>query len=227
MGKPRYKRSVANMLVDKKFQLKYTLFVMVLCLAIYGVLGGLYYSEMAASTELMDINKSVSGAFTRAADKPASQDDEFLKSLDLPAGDDEYVKSTLKELDEEIKPELASRDTRAVYVMLAAVAFLVLALAVAGIYMTHKVAGPLYALTLFMNAAIEGRWKSIRPFRQGDEFVWLAESFQKLVRSIKVTHERELEALKLIESHAREHLPPEVMKELTTVIADKEEYLTH
>ena len=176
----RYKRKLRNMLVNKKFQLKYTLFVMVICLAIFGVLGWLYYNEMKAATELMDINKSFKGAVTeQSAEKeaPASEEEDFLKSLEgmegATADDASYVAESLKELDEDIKPELSTRDTRAVVVMLGAVALLVLILALGGIYVTHKVVGPLYALTLFMRAAQEGQWKRIRPFRDGDEFVEL------------------------------------------------------
>ena len=40
MGKS-YKRRVSNYLLDKRFQIKYTLFVLVISLAIFGVLGWL------------------------------------------------------------------------------------------------------------------------------------------------------------------------------------------
>ena len=229
-----YKRKLRNMLVDKKFQLKYTLFVMVICVAIFGVLGWLYYNEMKAATELMDINNNFKGAVADVpdkAEKPASEEEAFLKSLEGAAGDPEgntsYVAESLKKLDEDIKPELSTRDNRAVFILLGAVALLVLILALGGIYVTHKVVGPLYALTLFMKAAQAGEWKRIRPFRDGDEFVDLSREVGKLATSIKSKHESELTILRDIQQEMGERLPAEASEKLSSLIADKEEYISH
>ena len=206
MGKS-YKRRVSNYLLDKRFQIKYTLFVLVISLAIFGVLGWLYYSEVKATTELMEVDDRFEQVLQQ-------------EGLDL-ALDDEYA----QEFDQDMRLEAESRDTKTSIVLFIAVGMLVLFLAVGGIYMTHKMVGPLYALARFMNAAQQGNWKGIRTFRKGDEFAHLAEQFQKLARSIKVRHEEELVILeKMAAAHAKGDLDA-VKDELAAVIADKKEYL--
>jgi hypothetical protein len=223
MGKPRYKRKVANMMVDKKFQIKYTVLVVALGVAIFAVLGGLYYNEMRASTQLMDINASFKQAQNARSDEQA-----LLDSLETElSSEDEYVSESLKKLDEDLAPEVATRDTKVVFIMLGAVGVLVLLLALAGLYVTHRMAGPLYALVLFMKAAQKGEWKRIRPFRDGDEFVHLSKEFQKLAAAVKGRHEDELQILRAIIQDSGDAIPGAEKEKLLALIADKEAYVSH
>ena len=207
MTSPKYKRRVRNMLVDKRFQLKYTALVLVLGLAIFGVLGALYYNERQTSTDLLDVGKTLE------------------KSIELSAevGESDYMSESLQELEAEMEPEVETRDARVVYAMLGAVGFLVLFLAGAGIYVTHKMVGPLYAIEMFMRAVQEGRWASIRPLRKGDEFSRLSEEFMRLADAVRGRHEEDLPALKeLVEDPT---LSEEARRTLASLIARKEEYI--
>jgi hypothetical protein len=207
MAEATYKRKMTNMLVDKRFQLKYTLFLVFVSLAVFSVLGWLYYSERQTTTELMEIDASFSklqgtgGAASEAAE--------------------EYAKA----FDADIDVDTEARDTRTSVAMLAAVAGLVLVLLLAGIWLTHKVAGPMYALSRFMEAAQEGRWKDIRAFRKGDEFLYLAEQFQKLAARIQERHKQELISLLETSRSLSEGNPQEAARKLADLIADKKRYL--
>jgi HAMP domain-containing protein len=210
MTSPRYKRKVRNMLVDKRFQLKYTALVLVLGLAIFGVLGALYFNERKTSSELLEVGETLERSMVH-----------------LPEGavDSEYVSESLQELEAEMAPEVKTRDTTAVYFMLGSVAFLVLFLAAAGIYVTHKMVGPLYAIEMFMRAVQEGRWSSIRPLRKGDEFTRLSDEFMRLADAVRGRHEEELPTLrKLLDEH-QANLTPEMAKAITDLVARKESYI--
>ncbi len=207
MTDARYKRKMTNMLVDSRFQLKYTLFLVLVSLAVFSVLGWLYYSERQTTTELMEIDANVGKLLEQGGAAPGI--------------DAEYAKA----FDADIEEDTASRDTRTSVAMLAAVAGLVLILMMAGIWLTHKVAGPLYALSRFMEAAQEGRWKDIRAFRKGDEFLYLAEQFQKLAGRIQERHKQELVSLLETAQSLSEGKSQEAARKLADVIADKKRYL--
>jgi len=206
MSKP-YKRKMSNLLLDKRFQLKFTLFMVLVSVAIFSVLGWLYWSEMKASTELMEINQEVG------------------KALDVKGLAGEIDPEYLQELEQDVQPEVATRDTRAFYIMIGAIAGLVLVLALTGIFMTHKVAGPLYALGKFMQAARQGHWSAIRPFRKGDEFIWLSEQFQLLAQSIKDRHRGERETLRAISENLASGNAADASAKLAALIQDKERYI--
>jgi len=198
---------MSNYLLDKRFQLKYTLFVLVVSLAIFSVLGWLYYSQVRENTELMEVDESL--------EKILQQDG---LEVDL---DDEYS----KEMGQDMRAVADARDLKTSLYLLLAVALLVFVLTGTGIYMTHKIAGPLYALSRFMNAAQQGNWNAIRPFRKGDEFVYLAEQFHKLAAQIKSKHEAELVVLKEMVASLEAGQSDEATRKLASLIADKEAYL--
>ncbi len=207
MTSPRYKRKVRNMLVDKRFQLKYTALVLVLGLAIFGVLGALYFNERRISSDLMDVGKTLEKSI----------------SLSAQGGESDYMSESLQELEADMEPEVDTRDARVVYAMLGAVAFLVLFLVAAGIYVTHKMVGPLYAIEMFMRAVQEGRWASIRPLRKGDEFMRLSEEFIRLADAVRSRHEEELPTLmKLAQTPG---LSDDARAELAELVARKESYI--
>ena len=67
---------------------------------------------------------------------------------------------------------------RIVYVMIAAGLALILGLAVMGIKMTHKVAGPLYKVTLYLAKMRDGRYDKVYDLRKGDQLVAFYEHFK-------------------------------------------------
>jgi nitrogen fixation/metabolism regulation signal transduction histidine kinase len=204
MGEKPYKRKLSNYLLNKSFQLKQTLFLVLVALAIFAVLGWLYYTEVKATTELMEIDQKT---------------EQLLSTVQLP--DDPYA----AEFDQEMKQETESRDKRTSYLLLGTVAVLVLALACAGIYISHKVAGPLYALSLFIKAAMEGKWRRIRPFRKGDEFADVGDQFKALVDSIRKKHEDELLIINQALSDLEAAKADAARQKLSALAQDKKAYI--
>jgi len=209
-----------NLLIDKRFQLKYTLFVVGVSIAIFIVLGSFYfkerqiasrygwsyYQERQTSTEIMDINSILERHLPEGEDKseapPEGVDSDYAESFnDELVGELENREEELAEVEDlkSFDPKAAgltgARDTRALILMTVAVIILVVLLATAGIYLTHRVAGPMFALHRFMDAARAGNWQSIRPFRKGDEFVHLSTAFRELTDGIRSKHRDDIETL--------------------------------
>lgn len=74
--------------------------------------------------------------------------------------------------------ELADGRTLILWVLLASGALLAIGLAAYGIKMTHKVAGPLFKITLYLNKMRDGRLDKVYNLRKGDQLVDFYEHFK-------------------------------------------------
>jgi hypothetical protein len=69
------------------------------------------------------------------------------------------------------------------------------ALGLLGILITHRVAGPLYVMGLYMNQLTQGRYPSVRALRKNDELKVFFERFQKLLEQMRQREIDEAEKL--------------------------------
>lgn len=74
--------------------------------------------------------------------------------------------------------DLTSRRRNIVWVLFASGIFLCAGLAIFGIKMTHRVAGPLHKITQYFGKMQHGRYGQVYPLRKGDELVELYEHFK-------------------------------------------------
>ena len=136
----KHHRRISNYLLDKRLQLRYVLVVLGVSLLIAGTLGYLIYRQ------------------------------EHRASQDLVAGLDDLTKGdpTLAEYQRETAADIAHRD-RSLALQMIGVG-LGLAVIAGGylVLMTHKVAGPLHKIGLYMHDMAEGRMHAIMPLRKGD-----------------------------------------------------------
>ena len=136
----RRHRKISNYLIDKRLQLRYVVVVLFVSLAISGTLGYLIYQQEHRATE------------------------------DLMAGLAELTKDNAENADyqRETAADIAGRDRNLVLQMFGVGIGLAI---IAGGYlvlMTHKVAGPLHKIGLYMHDMAEGRMHAIVPLRKGD-----------------------------------------------------------
>ena len=136
----RRHRKISNYLIDKRLQLRYVIAVLFVSLAISGTLGYLIYQQEHRATE------------------------------DLMAGLAELTKDNADNADyqRETAADIAGRDRNLVLQMVGV--GLGLAIIAGGylVLMTHKVAGPLHKVGLYMHDMAEGRMHAIMPLRKGD-----------------------------------------------------------
>ena len=137
--RPKYKRRLSNYLLDKKLQLRYVLVVTILSGVIAGALGFLIYQQNRAASESIE---------------------EDLKVL--------MQKSSADGFEEAIADDLESGDRALVYKMALIGIGLVLILSMYLVIMTHRVAGPLFKISMYFDRMAVGRLGRVTPLREGD-----------------------------------------------------------
>ena len=121
---------------------------------------------------------------------------------------------------------------RILYVLIAACSLLVLGLAIYGIKMTHKVAGPLYKISLYMGKMRDGRYDKVYNLRKGDQLVDFYEHFKHAHAGVVDLEQADVERLRAVLAAADAAgvagTSPEVdtaIAELRAVLARKEKSL--
>jgi hypothetical protein len=168
------KRSVKGLLINRRFQLKYTLIVVFLAVVISTVLGVLLYHRVSENTTLTLDN---------------------LRALAAPA-----------EFLEQSGRALRDRDREVMLLLVASLLGLVLAITVLGIYVTHKVAGPLYVMSRYLRDIEAGSLREVRALRKGDDLVEFYEIFQQMLAALQDREKRDIAALEGAIRTLRDHL---------------------
>lgn len=165
--RPRYHRRLSNYLLDKQMQLRYVLAVTVVSMVISGTLGYLIYQqEQGASADL------VAGL------------------ADL-TGDDE----SLKEYQRDTEADIAARDRRLVLEMVGVGIGLTIILSGYLVIMTHKVAGPLFKIGIYMEQMADGRIGKTTPLRKGDMLVDFYGAFVEAHGAVRTRLKGDTEAM--------------------------------
>ncbi len=196
-GPQVYRRRLSNYLLDKRLQLRYVIVVSLLSAIICGVLGALIYrQEHQASTFL----------------------EEDLQ--ELTAGD-----ASLREFQAEVARDMESRDRALVFKMVGAGMGLVLILSIYLVVMTHKVAGPLYKVSMYFDRMSTGRFTKVTPLRRGDMLQDFFSSFQDSSDAIRGRMEKDLAIMERACKAARNaNVTGELAEEVTRLekhIADR------
>jgi hypothetical protein len=92
------------------------------------------------------------------------------------------------EMAAEVVASLQSKDQNLVLTMAAAGVGLVFVLSLFLVVMTHKVAGPLYKVTLHFERMANGRLDTVWPLRKGDMLQGFFTKFQTMHKTVKARH---------------------------------------
>jgi hypothetical protein len=136
----RHQRKLSNYLLDKSLQLRYVLFVTILSAVIAGALGYMIYDQRRTASESIERDLKV---LTRAD-------------------------SSHQEFQDQVASGLESDDQMLVYKMVAVGMGLVVILSAYLVIMTHKVAGPLFKVSMYFDRMADGRLGNVTPLRHGD-----------------------------------------------------------
>ena len=222
-----YKRSWKNLLINKRYQLRFTLFMVGLALVLMGLLGWWVVRVASEATNVAQSRErgrpcpeapslalapqvtvdpgemtfddapgagSAAGSGTAAgAGGPPSDSGRHTISLDEPSMRLEPIPAApipdlTPEMQDHVRCELlrngkiAELDRgkqRIVLVLAASCALIVVGLILFGIKMTHRVAGPLYKVTLYLAKLRDGRYDKVYDLRRGDQLVAFYEHFRQ------------------------------------------------
>ncbi len=160
-GPPRprtpYKRKLSNYLLDKKLQLRYILLVTVLSGVISGSLGYLIYQQRHAASAAIEGDLAA-----------------------LTADDKTY-----KELQEVVAADYRAEDRALMYKMIGVGVGLVVILSLYLLIMTHKVAGPLYKVSLYFDKMADGKLGKVTALRDGDMLQDFYGNFREMHEAVR------------------------------------------
>jgi nitrogen fixation/metabolism regulation signal transduction histidine kinase len=189
-------RSTKHYLLDPRFQLKWTSYLVVVVLAVMMALG-FFIAKMAgrasdtAEIAMTQAQKAFNESKTnnilaRSAVELAHPDDPALAGA---------MSESLREVDEQSERNLAdvrrlqheiSRDRRNLQLLIGGAGLaLLLLLAVMGIVITHRIVGPVHKLKRLLRRVSTGRLVVDERLRRGDELEELFETFLQMTYSLR------------------------------------------
>jgi len=186
---PRYKRSFKNYLIDSKFQLKYTGFILIAAVTISAVLGVFLWQTsaevVAESQKVVEQSKKVSDVV-----KMSIKDDYGDNPTLAKAFSDEAAQQDKKIQDQQ--DALVRQQRTMLFTLVGALAVMVFVIGVLGIYFTHKVAGPIYKMKLLLNQVADGKLKVNAKLRKGDELQDFFDVFANMVDNLRARRAAEV-----------------------------------
>ncbi len=154
--KGRKQRRMTNLLLNRKFQLKYTGMIVGLSSIISVALGFFLIEQMRVNSRMLQLDA---------------------------------------ELDVVFQEQLAQSDAKMVAYLVGALVAFNLVLALGAIFVTHRMAGPIFVFRRYVRMLGEGQIPHVRKLRKGDEFRELIDTVQDAVESIVVQTKAEIEVL--------------------------------
>ena len=143
-------------LINRAFQIKYTVIIAIIGIIIAVLWGTLFYK----------------------ASKENSQQMLMLVQMD----------PNLSSMSDIIKDKLAAEDSKIMIYLIAFVIAIFLSLVIWGILITHRIAGPIFIISRYVDSIADGKIPETRPLRKKDE---LKEFFDKFSRMLDALKERE------------------------------------
>jgi nitrogen fixation/metabolism regulation signal transduction histidine kinase len=211
---PPNKRSAKNYLIDPRFQLKYTGFLVLVALLLSAILGTQIWitskaviSQSQQTVEqgretvqrgqrTVEESKKVSEVVAMNISREYADNPELAKlfSADTEKRNAELAaeQKRLQEDAESLEKQatyLVAQQRKTLYVLIGGLAILVIAIALAGIIFTHKIAGPVYKMSGLLRRVGKGQLKVYSGLRKGDELVDFFETFRKMVEDLRKRQE--------------------------------------
>jgi len=276
-GNRGYKRSWKNLLINKRYQLRFTLFMAGLAAVLMTLLGWWVTRVAGEATNVAKSRQrgrvcpslpevqAPAPAPTPAkppAAEPAEPDDpdsprhrvviepstiqiEESAAPPLPPPPPPPPKLTEAErakiladadaCERDIAHQISKIDANnrlILYVMILSGVLLTFGLALFGIKMTHKVAGPLHKVTLYLGKMRDGRYDKVYDLRKGDQLVEFYEHFKAAHDGLRAMQEQGVDEFRrMIEAAEKADLAsksPEIaaaLDEMRAILKKKEESL--
>jgi hypothetical protein len=177
----RKHRKLRNLLLDRKFQLKYTAMIVGVSSLISVVLGVFLMSTVRENSRMLKLEA---------------------------------------EFDDVLQAQLADADAHIVWVLVGAFILFNLVLAAICVFITHRMAGPIFVVVRHLRAIGEGRLPRVRKLRKGDEFVELVDTLTEAIQSIAKRTREEIEAIERALGALGDG-KDEAKRELTTLLEGK------
>jgi nitrogen fixation/metabolism regulation signal transduction histidine kinase len=213
-GEGRYKRSVRNYLIDSRFQLKYTGFIVLIALVISGVMGGVLYQTTRAvvteSTAFVAESRKVSEVSRMNVKDLAPDSPELLSEFNREADAHDRTLAEQQAL-------LILRQHNMIVSLVGGLALMVALIGMLGIYFTHKVSGPVHKMKRLLRKVGTGDLHVDARLRKGDELQDFFEAFTDMVASLRSFEAEQLGQIETALGAMKQGQGPEAIVALSRV----------
>ena len=217
---PKFKRSAKNYLLDPRFQLKYTSYIVGLTIVISIALGALLYRQASKTVQIGNEAVAIGADANNAGKEAVMQSNALNAKLEMDAmkgyGDDPVLLQSVKDANKEQtdaitarasqleasnaklerqKQALEDQQRNLMITVVGILTALVLLVGLAGIVVTHKVAGPIFKMKRLLREVGEGKLVIQGRLRKGDELQEFFEIFASMILSLRALQEREIATL--------------------------------
>jgi hypothetical protein len=204
--RPKYKRSIKNYMLDPKFQLKWTGYLLAVAVVVSGILGVFLWRT---SQEVTEQSNQVIAQGTKLIDESRTNSDLVKMQIkdqyaDAPELGATFAKSAddldrqLEERHRQLQAQAEKTKQQQQTMLLSLVGgltFLVVLIGLVGIYITHKVVGPIYKMKMLLRQVGDGKLNFYGKLRKGDELQDFFEVFAAMVEKLKDRQRREVTEL--------------------------------
>ncbi len=175
----RHQRSIKNYLLDAPFQLKYTGYLIGVALVISVILGVFLWRT---SNKVVDESAKISDVVKMSIKTDYGDNPELMKSFT-----DESTSSDNR---------VAQQQRAMLGSVVGGLTLLCVLIGLLGIYITHKIAGPVYKMKMLLKQVGQGKLNFPRGgLRKGDELQHFFDAFLKMADDLKARQQKEVEAL--------------------------------
>jgi len=150
---PKAKFRRRTFLIDRGFQLKYTIIIALIGALIAVLWGTLFYKANKENSEQVMLT---------------------LK-----------VDPELQALSERVEDKLAGEDAKILYYLSGFILAVVFSLGIWGVLITHRVAGPIFIISRYVDQVTNGEYPDPRPLRKKDELREFFIKFNDMLNAIK------------------------------------------
>lgn len=204
--RPKYKRSIKNYMLDPKFQLKWTGYLLAVAVIVSGILGVFLWRT---SQEVTEQSNQVIAQGSKLLDESRKNSDLVKMTIrdqyaDSPELGATFAKSAddldkqLEERHSQLEAQAAKTQQQQQTMLMSLVgglSFLVVLIGLIGIYITHKVVGPIYKMKMLLRQVGDGKLNFYGKLRKGDELQDFFEVFAAMVEKLKARQASEVEEL--------------------------------
>jgi hypothetical protein len=201
-----YKRRIRNYLIDSRFQLKYTGFLVVVAIAVSGVMGSVLYSTtramVAESTKVVEESRRVSEESKKVSEVSrmnirdlASDSPELLGEFNKESDAHDKAIADQERAISDQQAALIKNQTMMIWSLVGGLAVMVVLIGMFGIYFTHKVAGPVFKMKKMLRQVGDGNLRVEARLRKGDELQDFFEAFTEMLANLRRFERKQLDDL--------------------------------